>query len=156
MPNGNIVEPFYVLEYPDLVGVVAITPANEIILVKQYRHGINKVVLELPCGSIESTDKTPMDAAKRELLEETGYSGDNFVPLCKLCPNPSNQSNYIYSFLALNVKLTSNQHLDYSEDIESIAIPIQEVKRMINKNEILQTLHVPALFYAFNYLDSVK
>ena len=155
MPNGNIVEPYYVLEYPNWVDVIPVTGNNEIIMIRQYRHGINKVSLELPCGAIESHE-TPLEAAKRELLEETGYTCKKFVEMCKLSPNPANHSNYIYSYLAMDVKLTNNQNLDYSEDIDFVAIPIHEVKRMLKNNEIIQAMHVSALFYVFNYLDNHK
>ena len=102
MPNGNIIEPYYILEYPDWINVVPITIDNEIILTKQYRHGIKQTILEIPCGIIEPSDKTPTDAAKRELLEETGYSSDDFIELCKLSPNPANHTNTTHCFLARN------------------------------------------------------
>lgn len=68
MPDGKIIKPYYVLEYPDWVNVVAITKNKEIILTKQYRHAYNKISLELPCGGLEPYDRTPLDAIKRELL----------------------------------------------------------------------------------------
>ena len=79
MPNKKIIEPYYVLEYPNWVNIVAVTENNEVILVKTYRHGIGKELIELPCGLIDNTDNSPLKAAKRELLEETGYTSDNFI-----------------------------------------------------------------------------
>jgi ADP-ribose pyrophosphatase len=153
MPNGKTIEPYYVLEYSDWINVVPITKNNEIIMIKQYRHGIKDVLLELPSGSIEPFDKSPLEAAKRELLEETGAESDNFIQLCKLSPNPSNHTNITYSFLALDVTLKQNQNLDETEQIEIINIPILEVKSLLKNNKITQAMHVSALFYAFEYLN---
>ncbi|MEH2230992.1 MAG: NUDIX hydrolase [Nostoc sp.] len=79
MPNGTIVDPYYVLEYPTWVNVVALTKKQEIILVKQYRHGLKQTILELPSGAVKTEDVLPMEAAKRELLEETGYTSNHFI-----------------------------------------------------------------------------
>ena len=74
MPNGNINPEFYVLEYPSWVNVIAITPDDRFVMVRQYRHGLGIISTELCAGVVEQGEE-PIDAAKRELLEETGYSG---------------------------------------------------------------------------------
>ena len=152
LPDGKIIEPFYVLEYPDWVNIVAITPDNEVIFVKQYRHGIKQTILEIPCGTIEPSDRSPADAAKRELLEETGYSSDDLIELCRLSPNPANHSNTTHCFLAQNAVKISEQSLDINEQIEIQKIPLSEVVSMLKRNQIIQTLHVSALFYALEHL----
>ena len=154
LPNGNIIEPYYVLDYPDWVNVVAITANNEVVMLKQYRHGINDTVIEIPCGSVETTDGSSLNAAKRELLEETGYTSNNFIQLSKLSPNPSNHSNMTYCYLALDATLKQRQQLDDTEQIEVVKIPLSEVKYLLQNNMICQALHVSALFYALNYLES--
>ena len=156
MPNGKIVEPYYVLEYPTWVSVVAITKQNEIILVKQYRHGCQKTALELPAGRMEASDNTPMDAMRRELLEETGYSSDNFIEVCSICANPANHNNLTHCFLALDAEQISKPNLDETEQIEVILKPIDEVIDMIRNNEFLQALHVSALTYALIHLGIIK
>jgi ADP-ribose pyrophosphatase len=152
LPNGKLIEPYYVLEYSNWVNIVPITKNNEIVMIRQYRHGINDTILELPCGSIEPYDKFPLEAAKRELLEETGFGSDDFIRLCKLSPNPANHTNFSFSFIALNTVYLQSQNLDETEQIEVVILPIQEVKTMLENNKIIQSLHASALFYAFDYL----
>ncbi len=154
MPNGKTIEPYYVLEYSDWVNIVPITTNNEIIMIKQYRHGMKDTILELPCGSVEADDKSPLEAAKRELLEETGYGSDNFIQLCKLSPNPANHSNMAYCFLTLDAVLKQDQILDDTEQIEVVKYSFKEIKSLLNNNKIYQPLHVSSLFYTLDYLTN--
>ncbi len=156
MPDGKIIEPYYVLEYPDWINIVPLTPDNEVIFTKQYRHGIKQTILEIPCGAIEPSDRSPADAAKRELLEETGYSSDDLIELCKLSPNPANHTNTTHCFLARNAIKNSKQALDPTEQIEIQKIPLPEVMSLLKSNQIPQTLHVSALFYALEYLKEMQ
>ncbi|MEM1135770.1 MAG: NUDIX hydrolase, partial [Bacteroidota bacterium] len=87
-PNGHIIEPYFILEFPDWVNIVAITKKKEVVLTKQYRPGINKTILELPSGWINKNEE-PAKTAKRELLEETGYFAENIIFTGKVSPNPS-------------------------------------------------------------------
>lgn len=153
LPNGKLIEPYYVLEYSNWVNIVPVTKNNEIVMIRQYRHGIKDTILELPCGSIEPYDKSPLEAAKRELLEETGFGSDDFTQLCKLSPNAANHTNISFSFIALNTVCLKNQNLDETEQIKVVILPIQDVNTMLENNKILQCLHVSALFYALNYLS---
>ncbi len=153
MPNQKIVEPYYVLEYPNWVNIVAITKNHKVILVKTYRHGIGKELVELPCGLIDDTDTTPLEAAKRELLEETGYTSDNFIQTGIVSANPSNHNNLTYCFLARDLRKIKDQSLDETEDIEIILEPVPKVIKMLKEGKFLQALHVSSLFYAINYLE---
>lgn len=146
MPDGRIVEDYYVLEYSDWVNAVAVTEDNQIILVRQYRHAVGQVSLELP-GGVMDAGETPEAAIKRELLEETGYAFEDLELLSELWPNPSTGNNTVRCFLATGGKKVTGQHLDEHEDIVVEFYSINEVRQMLARNEIKQAMHVAGLFY---------
>lgn len=152
MPSGKLVDKYYVLEYADWVNGVAITEEGKIILVRQYRHGIGKVLLEIPAGSMDPTDPTPEFAMRRELLEETGYDFDNVVSLGNICPNPASSNNYVHMFLATGGKKVQQQDLDDNEEIEILLMDREEVMVLLRNKDIMQSLHATCLFYAFLHL----
>ena len=155
LPNGMTIDGF-VLDYRDWATILALTKQQEVLLVRQYRHGAQKVILELPGGTMDAEDESPMQAARRELLEETGYSSDTFIQIGCVSPNPANQTNLIYSFLALDVEKVSSQDLDDTEDIEVVLKPLEEVIRMAKNGELFQTMHVSTVFFALAYWDRIK
>ena len=154
LPNGMVIDGF-VLEYRDWVTVIALTKQQEMVLVRQYRHGAQKVILELPGGAMDAEDQSPMQAARRELLEETGYASDTFIQIGCVSPNPANQTNLIYSFLALDAEKVGGQHLDSTEDIEVVLKPLDDVIRMAKNGELLQSMQVSAVFFALAYWDRI-
>ncbi|MEI5983350.1 NUDIX hydrolase [Sphingobacterium sp. PU5-4] len=151
MPNGNIKEEYYVLEYPTWVNMVGITEDQEILFVRQYRHGANEIMVELPAGVVEPGED-PEFAARRELLEETGYAFDNIEYICELFANPATSGNLTYTYLLQGGKKVQEQELDASEDIEVVLMSIDEAKQFLFDNKIGQALHSSALFYTFNKL----
>src|ERR1700754_2905424 len=116
MPNGHVVEQYYVLEYPNWVNAVAVTDENKIILVTQYRHAANIVSLEIPGGVIDG-DEEPEAAMRRELLEETGYAFEKIEYLSAVYPNPSTATNKTYCYLATGGKKVQGQSLDEHEEV---------------------------------------
>lgn len=156
MPNGQIVESYYVLEYPTWVTVVALTKVNEVVLVRQYRHGLQQTALELPSGAVEPTDASPLQAIQRELLEETGYTSKNFIATGKLSPNSANHTNLVHCFLATEVERVADVRLDNTEQIEVVLIPIEKLVELVEHNVFLQALHVSALFIALKTLGKIS
>ena len=150
LPNGMTIEGF-VLEYRDWATIVAVTKQQDVLLIRQYRHGAQKVILELPGGAMEAEDESPMQAARRELLEETGYTSDTFIQIGCVSPNPANQTNLIYSFLALDAEKVGGQRLDPTEDIEVLLKPVEEVITMAKNGELFQSMQVSAVFFALAY-----
>lgn len=147
MPNGHIVPEYYVLEYPNWVNIVAFTKENDIILVKQYRHGAGKEFLEIPGGVIDDGEEA-LAAAKREMLEETGYTFDSMEKLVDLYPNPATSTNITTTFLARGGVKVKEQALDDQEEIDVILVSLEEAKKLLKDNKIGQALHAAALFYA--------
>ena len=152
MPNGKIVDPYFVVELPETVCAMAITENNEVILVKQYRHPIEETILELPGGFIDEKETAEM-AIARELQEETGYEFSAFQYLGRVAANPGVLNNFTALFLATGGKKVTEQQLDDHEEIEINFFSIADVKEMLMNNEIKQALHTACLFYGFNKLD---
>jgi ADP-ribose pyrophosphatase len=148
MPDGHIVEDYYVLEYPNWVNAVAITEDNKILMVHQYRHAAGIVSLEIPGGVIDDGE-LPEQALRRELLEETGYQFDDFELLCTVYANPSTADNHTYCYLAKGGKKVQEQKLDEQEELVVETFTIPEVKQLLADNKIAQSLHCTGLFYAF-------
>jgi 8-oxo-dGTP pyrophosphatase MutT (NUDIX family) len=154
LPDGKVIEGF-VLEYEDWATVVALTKEQEVVMVRQYRHGAQRVILELPGGAMEAKDGSPLQAARRELLEETGYASGKFIQIGCVSPNPANQTNLIYSFLALDAEKIGSQNLDGTEEIEVVLKPLEEVIAMAKNGELLQSMQVSAVFFALAYMDRI-
>lgn len=152
MANGNRVEPYYVIENPDWNNIVAITKDKEVVLIRQFRAGTGRIDLELPCGGVENFDPSPMVSAKRELLEETGYTSDNFIPLYATPANPARATNNIHAFLALDAYYLQPPELEETEDIEVVLKSISEVNEMIDQQYPFNTSHLASLLMAFRML----
>src|SRR5690606_2146115 len=151
LPNGNIKDEYYVLEYPTWVNMVAFTEDNELLFVRQYRHGSGEIMVELPAGVVEEGED-PAEAARRELLEETGYSFTSIAYVCTLYANPATSGNLTYTYVLRGGKKVQEQQLDSSEDIEVVIMGIEEAKQFLFDNKIGQALHASALFYSFQKL----
>lgn len=139
LPNGTIHNEYYVLEYPTWINVIAITDEGKYVMVEQYRHGLQDVFTEIVAGVVESGEP-PIEAAKRELLEETGFGGGEWSLNAVLSANPGSMNNLTYSFIAKGVKKLCEQHLDETEDINVKLLSEDEVRRMLRNDEIKQAL----------------
>lgn len=139
LPTGAIIDEYYVLEYPDWVNTIAITKDGMFVFVRQYRYAIGKTVNELCAGVIEKGED-PMDAAKRELMEETGFGGGKWQKWMTISANPSTHTNLTHCYLAMDVERMDVQHLDQAEDIEVRLFSREKVMDMLEKGEIWQSL----------------
>jgi len=153
LPSGHIIPPYYVFEERDWVQIVAIDTEEKVLLTRQYRHGAKVVSTELPCG-IMNGGETPLAAAQRELLEETGHAAAEWIPLPGLFPNPARQTNRIHSFFALQLHNLGSQALDASEDITFEFVSPGEIQRKIETGDFCHALHIASYFLALHYLHA--
>ena len=146
LPDGRINDEYYLLEYPDWVNVIAVTTEGLFVMIEQYRHGIDEVITELCAGVVEAGEETEA-AARRELLEETGYSGGRWRLLNVICQNPSTCNNFTYCYLAEGVTLTSPQMLDATEDIAVRLMTEREIRNMLLNDGMKQALMATPLWH---------
>ncbi len=144
LPDGREISEYYVLEYPDWVNVIAITRDGQFVMERQYRHALGCTCYELPCGVMEEGE-TPLNAAKRELEEETGYGGGEWKELMVLSANPGTMTNLTHCFLATGVEKIAEQHLDATEDLEIHLLTREEVCNLLRNNKMMQSLMVAPL-----------
>lgn len=151
LPTGAVNNEYYVLEYPTWVNVIAITKDDKFVFVRQYRHGIGLTCHEIVAGVSEEGEE-PIESAQRELLEETGYAGGEWSLLTVLSANASAMNNVTYCFLATGVEEVCVQHLDATEDIEICLFTREEVLRMLENDELKQSLMAAPLWkYFYKY-----
>ncbi len=155
-PDGSIVEDYYVLEFPEWATALAITDEGKVLLVKQYRHALDEICIELPGGCVDKTDATLEDGIRRELLEETGYSFATVHYLGKTSPNPSTNSNLMHMFIATGGKKVQEQKLDENEEIEVLEVSMTELQELIDGKRLIQAMHMTTIFYALRYLDKLN
>lgn len=148
LPSGEVNDEFYILEYPTWINVIAITEEGKFVMVEQYRHGLDEVGIELCAGVVEEGED-PMDGARRELAEETGYTGGEWELTSVLSANPSTTTNLTYCYIAHGVKLTGTQHLDRTEDIRVRLMSRDELYALLVNDGMKQALMAAPLWKYF-------
>ncbi|HET9745012.1 MAG TPA: NUDIX hydrolase [Chitinophagaceae bacterium] len=155
-PSGKIIDPYYVYEFPEWVTAFALTDDNRVILVKQFRHPVSEICIELPGGCVDDADKDFQTAMARELLEETGYTFSSYESLGKISANPSTNTNWMHMFLATGGKKVGEQNLDHNEEIIVELITIDELKDLLRENKIVQAMHVTTILYALEKIGGLS
>ncbi len=146
--DGNILEkPFFLVQTVDWINVVALTPEREVVLVRQYRHGTDSMCLEIPGGMVDPGE-TPLQAAIRELEEETGYRAESWTLLGTVRPNPAFMDNRCFTFLATPAMPAGPPHPEEWESIEVSTVPLTSIPGLIGSGEIDHTLVISA-FHLF-------
>src|SRR5258708_6142978 len=144
--SDNRAGTFFVIENSDWVNVIALTAKSEVVLIEQFRHGVEDTIIEIPGGMVDPGE-VPLDAAKRELAEETGYMSAKWTFLGKSRPNPAIQNNEIFHFLAMDCMATKPVHFDEHESIVTKLVQLDEVRHMIGAGAISHSLVVAAFYY---------
>ncbi len=155
LSNGTIIDDYFINIRPDIALVFPVTKNKQVIFVRQYRHGVEEILLELPAGSFDADREDSLSAARRELEEETGYISEKLIQLPALYDNPVKDTNKIYLFLALDATPIGKQNFDITEDIEIELIPLIEIKERIFTGEICVSGSVSALFLGLDYLSQL-
>ena len=152
LPNGVVLDKYYVRENPDFVQIVPINAKGHILIVRQYRHGPQVISTEVPGGLVDPGED-PIDAAKRELLEETGSVADRFEAVSPLYTNPARNTNRAHTFIAHNARIVQPPQQESTEDIEFEFVSREEVFRLIDEGHFAHALHVASLLLAFRQVD---
>ncbi|GAB4273025.1 MAG: NUDIX hydrolase [Deferrisomatales bacterium] len=146
-PRTGSTHDFFVLESRDWVNVIPVTPEGDVVMVTQYRHGIRDVTLEIPGGILDGHDEDPLEAARRELLEETGYAPGRILPIGTVHAQPALQDNLCHTFLALDCTRVADPDPDAGEDLRVVTFPVREVPERIAAGEISHGLVLAAFYW---------
>ncbi len=152
--TGARVAQYYVLEYPDWAHVAAFDGEGRLLVVRQYRHALGRVCVELPGGVIEEGE-TPLRAIQRELMEETGHAAESWERLGALSPNPATHTNTLHSFLARGVTAVSAPAPDATEDVTYEFLTIPAILDMIETGEFAQVMQVATVLLALRRMEKV-
>jgi ADP-ribose pyrophosphatase len=151
LPDGAIKDPYYVIERPDAAIVFPLTREGEVVLVRQFRPPLERMELGLPAGLVEEGEK-PEAAARRELLEETGYSGGEWELLGSLASSPSLKDNWAYLFFARGVEENAPPDPDEHELVEVVRVSEGDLLGLIRGGEIVSSSGVAAIMLALERL----
>jgi 8-oxo-dGTP pyrophosphatase MutT (NUDIX family) len=154
LPNGHVLD-CHLLEYADEIMIFAMTKKQEVVLIRQYRHGAREAILELPGGSVDAGE-SPVEAAKRELMEETGYASATWIEVGSGSPNPAIYTNKIHSFLALDAERMGEQSVYDREAVEVFLMQLDDVIEIAKRGEFKHSLNITTLFFVLAYLQRVS
>lgn len=154
LPSGTVVPHWYIFEFPTWVNVIARTEEGAFVMISQYRHALGETRYELVAGCCDEGE-TPLEAAQRELMEETGYGGGVWRELMVTSPNPTNHTNRSYTFVAEGVRPLAEQQTEPSEDIDLHLMSEAEVRELLAEDRILQALHAAPL-WKYIFMDQIR
>jgi len=147
-PRTGEARDFSVMSCPDWCNIIALTDDDDVVMVRQVRHGSGEVTLELPGGMIDPEDTSALHGAERELLEETGYAGEDARMLGVIAPNPAMQSNRCHTAMVTGARRIAAQTQDSGEDLQVVLVPYREIPERIARGEISHSLVVVAFAWA--------
>jgi 8-oxo-dGTP pyrophosphatase MutT (NUDIX family) len=155
LPDGRIIEPYFVVELPDFCNMVVVTEGERVVLVRQYRYPVNQTTYELPGGVIEKNED-PALAAVREMEEETGYTSTEVEYLFKAAANPALNANTAYFYLAKNAVKLKATNFDALEDIDVVSFSKDEFIQLLKENKLQHGVQIGAMYEAMVRLGWLK
>lgn len=154
-PDGILIPAYYVVELPESVITFGLTEDGNVLVTEQYRHPVQAVSIEFPGGFMDA-DEDPLTAAKRETEEETGYVFEHYSYMGKVAGNPGILNNFTHLFLATGGKKVTHQTMDAQEDIQVKLLSIDQIKELIQSNQMIQSLHLTAAIYALMHMQEIQ
>jgi ADP-ribose pyrophosphatase len=154
LPDGTIVDPYYVREHDGFAVVFAITSGGDVVLTRQYKHGCSAVVLELPAGALDAGE-SPQTCAARELEEETGYRARSLERIAELYADPTNSSGTLHLFLARDAAPDGVRSPDPTEDIEIVLMPLDRLLDQVRGGVFRSQSQVAAIYASLDRLGRI-
>lgn len=151
LPDGSVVESYYVREHAGFSVTFAITPHNEVVFTRQYKHGIGDFVLELPAGMLEP-EEDALDCARRELEEETGYLSGNFELISEFTTDPTSSTGRFYLYIARDARPDGTARPESTESIDTVLVPMGDVLRQVRERHVRAQSQVASIYTALDYL----
>lgn len=151
--DGTIVENYYTVKRPDVAIIAAFTPKMELVIIRQYRHPVKSLDYELPAGFIEPYETDIAQAAKRELLEETGYETESLKKIQETFSSAGFMSNHVNFFIGFNAKKVAEQKLDRNEELKPHIIPWPKALKLVEQEKIKDLGSVTGILLVKNYLE---
>ncbi len=148
LPNGKIVDDFYVTPLADVALIVPLTKEGKVVLVKQFKPGVDEITLEFPAGRKELHHQNMLETAIAELAEETGIKVKNLTYFATVAGFVTKASERVYCYLASNIELEDEQHLDENEAIEVVEYTPAELDSLIYKGKMLSAVSISAWILA--------
>lgn len=136
LPNGQYMDDFYVVGIHDAAAIVALDSDGNIILKREYRYCYDRELLEIPAGTFEEGETDGLAVAQRELLEETGYTSQDWTYLGATVESSAKLTNYMHIYYAKDCQKTARQQLDATEELDVVLMPLQDAVELVMKNEI--------------------
>lgn len=155
LPNGTRIDEYYIRESHGFIIVFALTPDRQVVVVHQYRYGIDQVTLELPAGALED-EEHPLDCAKRELLEETGFTSPRWEELLTAPSEPVRSNSMMHAFIAYDATQTHDQDLDEGEEVEWSLMSIDELRKRLDDGEIGAVPSIAVVYAALERLRKIS
>lgn len=156
LPSGHQVTGYLLAEARSYAMTFAVTVDGQVPLVRQYKHGLRRVAIDLPAGYLDDEGEDPLQAAQRELREETGFGGGRWYPLGSYPVDSNRGKTCAHLYLAVGVDGDGHQHLDATEDIEVLLVPVARALEMARRGEINSLASVAGVFMAADRLREME